>query len=152
VERRCLNWTRAAPALAALLILLTVAGTGRAGAQLAKTDPPKPLPENIVKAWRQAGAEVGWMRETFTHIEFVGENEGKPGDLPAFRFADWQEGRLAKLPVPAVAFGLDLYFTHVTDAGLKELAGLKSLHALELGQTDVTDAGLCNTCSLITPG
>ena len=30
----------------------------------------------------------------------------------------------------------------MTDAGLKELAGLKSLQALNLGDTQVTDAGL----------
>ena len=30
----------------------------------------------------------------------------------------------------------------MTDAGLKELAGLKSLQSLRLGRTQVTDAGL----------
>ena len=37
-----------------------------------------------------------------------------------------------------------LYLNHdqVTDAGLKELAGLKSLQTLNLGATKVTDAGL----------
>jgi hypothetical protein len=30
----------------------------------------------------------------------------------------------------------------VTDAGLKELAGLKSLQSLDLSRTKVTDAGL----------
>ncbi len=33
-----------------------------AGPPLAKTDAPKPLPENIVTAWKEAGAEVGWLR------------------------------------------------------------------------------------------
>ena len=37
---------------------------------------------------------------------------------------------------------LDLYGTQVTDAGLKELAGLSSLQTLNLGGTKVTDAGL----------
>ena len=37
---------------------------------------------------------------------------------------------------------IELDFTLVTDAGLKELAGLKSLTTLELGYTKVTDAGL----------
>ena len=42
----------------------------------------------------------------------------------------WPEGRLAKLPAPATAFGLDLRKTEVTDAGLKELTGLKSCKRL----------------------
>jgi hypothetical protein len=37
---------------------------------------------------------------------------------------------------------LHLGSTQITDAGLKELAGLKSLHSLELFNTPVTDAGL----------
>ncbi len=36
--------------LAAILMLATVADTGRADAPLAKPDPPQPLPENIVTA------------------------------------------------------------------------------------------------------
>ena len=34
------------------------------------------------------------------------------------------------------------WHAEVTDAGLKELAGLKSLQSLHLGNTKVTDAGL----------
>jgi hypothetical protein len=49
---------------------------------------------------------------------------------------------LAELPIPPVAFGLDLSSTPVTYAGLKELAGLKSLQTLSLSRTQVTDAGL----------
>ena len=37
---------------------------------------------------------------------------------------------------------LDLSFTEVTDAGLKELAPLKNLTTLDLGYTKVTNAGL----------
>jgi len=37
---------------------------------------------------------------------------------------------------------LDLWATPVTDAGLKELAGLKNLQSLNLGWTKVSDAGL----------
>ena len=130
-----------------------------ASVALAKADPPEPLPENIVTAWKEAGATVGWLRVgEFGSLEFVGEKEGKPGYLPAFYFAVWHEGRLANLPDPASAFGLDLHWfperfsvvgdgrrpqhSEVTDAGLKELAGLKSLQALGLARTGVTDAGL----------
>ena len=37
---------------------------------------------------------------------------------------------------------VDLVFSKVTDAGLKELARLKQLQSLWLGGTKVTDAGL----------
>ena len=33
-----------------------------AGEPPAKADPPQPLPENIVTAWKEAGAVVGWLR------------------------------------------------------------------------------------------
>ena len=142
MQRKCLNWNPAA-ALAALLLLASAANTSRAGDPPAKTGPPKPLPENIVSAWKQAGAQIGWMRlDPFGDLRFVQDKEGKPGDVPAFRFVPWQEGRLPKLPAPAPAFGLDLSYTEVTDVGLKELAGLKSLQSLYLGGTQVTDAGV----------
>ena len=90
-------------------------------------DPPKPLPPEIVKAWRDAGAVVGWMKvENDGFVRFVQEKV-EAGAISAFRFFRWKEGALAKLPDPGTAFGLDLQDTQVTDAGLKELAGLKSL-------------------------
>ena len=141
MQRRCLNWKPAVAALAAILILTTGVSTGRADSPPAKTDVPQPLPENIVTAWKEAGAQVGWLRaQPDGFSKFVPEKAGKSGDLPAFLFAFGQEGRLAKLPAPTPAFGLCL--TQMTDAGLKELAGLKSLQALVLYNTKVTDAGL----------
>ena len=89
----------------------------------------KPLPEDIVTAWKKV-AEVGWLRVNSAGLlEFVGKSQGKPGDLPAFRFIVLQhDGRLAKLPVPAAAFGLSFHTQSLlTDADLKELAQLKSL-------------------------
>ena len=103
-----------------------------AGAPPANTDAPKPLPEDIVKAWKEAGAEVGWLRVDpdslqvvggengwlkvyqgvpVPFVQFVPEKQGKPGDLPAFHFAYWPKGGLAKLPAPASAFGLSLFGT-----------------------------------------
>ena len=43
---------------------------------------------------------------------------------------------------------LQLYGTQVTNAGLKELAGLKSLKCLNLSSTQVTDAGLAHLKAL----
>ena len=142
MQRKCLNWKEAMSVLAVLLMLATGAGSVRADSPLAKADAPKPLPEDIVTAWKEAGAQVGWLRPMPSGFHsFVQEQEGKPGDLPAFHFAVWPQGRLAKLPAPAPAFGLDLSHT-TTDAGLKELAGLKSLQALYIVNAHITGAGL----------
>src|SRR5882724_7662446 len=61
-----------------------------------------------------------------------------PG-LPGFRFHKFPPG---KLPEVAVPFGLDLSECDVTDADLKQLAGLKNLVALNLWERKITDAGL----------
>src|SRR5262245_8147215 len=132
MQPRCSTWQGTVRGMAALAVLATCGLAGFAAPPEAKTDKPKPLPEMIVTAWKAAGAEVGWLRlNKFDNLDFVAEKEGKPGDLPAFRFVNWQGGRLAKLPAPALAFGLDLHNSFVTDAGLKELARLKNLQTLD---------------------
>jgi internalin A len=134
---------------------------------------PKPLPEKVVETWRNAGFQVGWLRvEASGLMMFVPADAGKAGHLAAFGYdRDRKELALAKLPDPGQPFALDLggsaqarvevtdaalkelaglrslqaldlHDTRVTDAGLKELAGLKNLQALDLSQTEVTDAGL----------
>src|SRR5262245_62373163 len=82
------------------------------------------------------------------------EKERGTASLPAFHFPGPRpvagsppklflpEVVLTGLPDPGVPFGLSLFTTSVTDAELKELAGLKSLQALNLGQTKVADAGM----------
>src|SRR5262249_6602542 len=92
-----------------------------AGPAPGQQDPPRPLPPEIVKAWTDAGARVGWMRRTIWGYDQFQE-QGEAGAVPAFGLSPWKEGVLAKLPDPGAAFGLDLYTTQVTDAGLKELA------------------------------
>lgn len=104
-------------------------------------DLPKPLPENIVKAWKEAGATVGWMKTESNGVPaFVEKPE--PGAVPAFRFAKWKDGVAAKLPAPGVPFGIDLAKTEVGDDGLKELAGFTTLTSLTLCETKVTDAAV----------
>jgi len=101
------------------------------------------LPKQIVQAWKKAGARVGWMSvDRYERLEFYSEKQDRNGEVPAFRFGVWKAGVLAKLPAPATEFGLNLGYTQVTDAGLKELAGLKSLQSLYLHGTKVTGAGL----------
>jgi hypothetical protein len=145
--------------LCSLAVVLMALGTGRADTQPGNTEAPKHFPQEIVTAWKEAGAKVGWIRaEKYSlfnpspflsdpfpldgYFLFVPEEAGKPGDLPAFSLAGWEPGRLAKLPVPATAFGLVLRFTPVTDAALKELAGLSGLQTLDLSRTEMTYAGL----------
>jgi internalin A len=148
MQLRSSTWQATLRGMAVLAVLVTSVLSRSDGPLSEKKDPPKPLPEEIVTAWKKAGAEVGWMRvDNFDLLK--PQTEGVPGDLPAFGFSDrafmglpWEEGMLAKLPAPAAAFGLDLGFTPVTDAGLKELAGLKNLQTLDLFRTAVTDAGL----------
>jgi hypothetical protein len=102
---------------------------------------PKPLPDAVVKAWKDAGATVGWMvvdeSGALTFVEKPGA-----GAVPAFRFAKWKDGVVSKLPAPGAPFGLDLAKTDVTDAGLKELTSLKHLTSLALCETKVTDAAV----------
>ena len=88
--------------------------------------------------------------------------------MPAFHFVLRGDSDLANLPPPQKAFGLTIGYTShvtnkglkdlaglqnlqtlnlfcckgVTDEGLKELAGLKNLRSLNLTYTPVTDAGL----------
>jgi len=112
---------------------------------IARTDQPKdfpkPLPDNITKAWKDAGATVGWMKmEESGLLTFVEKPE--PGAIPAFQFPKWKDGVVAKLPVPEAPFGLYLSKTEIMDGGLKELAKLKHLSSLCLCETKVTDAAV----------
>ena len=59
------TWQRSVRGLAVLALLTTCTLRGSAGPSPEpsdKKDPPKPLPKEIVKAWKEAGADVGWMR------------------------------------------------------------------------------------------
>jgi hypothetical protein len=117
----------------------------RAGAQeKAAPKPPQDFDAATAAAWKKAGAEAGWMGTDPKNVslKFARQPDGLTAAVPAFRFKKWQENLLAGSPAPAVPFGLHLVGKPVTDAGLKELAGLKSLQALNLGGTKVTDAGL----------
>src|SRR5438132_11737333 len=93
-----------------------------------KNELPETLPDEIVKAWQEAGADYLWVRPTSTgYRRLPGTEERKAGDLPAFHFSRWKEGMLAKVPDPARPFALNLDGTGMTDVGLKELRRLKSL-------------------------
>ncbi len=101
--------------------------------------PSEPLAAEVVAAWEKVGARSGWLAEP-SHFRF-GE-KGKPGEVPAFWFKLWEPGVIGRLPQPARGFALCFQHTSLTDTGLKELAGLRSLRSLNLWCTEVTDAGL----------
>ena len=117
----------------AVLALLASCGLGAFAAEgTDKKDEPKPLRPEIVKAWRDAGAEVGWMkRDEFGWGQFRESKIVETGAIPAFGFL-MEEAKAVKLPDPGLAFGLDLCGSPVSDTGLKELVGLSSLQSLNL--------------------
>ena len=78
----------------------------------------------VIAAWEKAGAKFS--------LAMMGG--------PGFRFELTPTEKLNALPPPEVPFGLSI--RRVTDAGLKELAGLKQLQTLILNGNLVTDAGL----------
>jgi hypothetical protein len=92
-----------------------------------KTALPKPLPVNIVTAWTDAEAKVGWIRQVLASSRgFRLAKIGNPGDVPGFGFSGQRDlgRRLTKLPAPESAFGLHLYNTAFTDTEMKELPRL----------------------------
>jgi uncharacterized protein (TIGR03067 family) len=116
----------------------------------AKAPLPQPLPQEVQQAWVKAGAEVGWMGKKDDHVtlDFRTTPDALIDAVPAFRFKDWKEGTVARLPVPKTPFGLDLSGTEATDADLKGLEALETLSALDLAFTKLTDAGLKNLSGL----
>jgi len=102
---------------------------------------PKPLPDDVVKAWKDAGATLGWMKGN-EYGYLVWHDKPEAGAVPAFRFGEWKDGVVAKLPAPKAPFGIALVATEATDSGLKEIAKLKKLTTLYLGGKQVTDTGV----------
>ena len=63
-------------------------------------------------------------------------------------FKEITDAGLKELAALKSLTSLDLRFTETTDAGLKELAALKNLTALDLRLTKITDAGLKELAAL----
>src|SRR5262249_1527809 len=107
-------------------VLLTVGCSQNPRVEVPKDGDEKPKAEGgelsaeVMKAWKEAGAEVGWMGANSTLFSTERDILRGKRTLPAFRFPRWREGVIAKLPAPGVAFGLDLSSTQITDEGLKE--------------------------------
>jgi internalin A len=121
-------------ALPAICALNVLAGEGPEN-----KDASRPLPPEVAKAWRDAGADLGWMKDLppkssgYQFWEPWRKKSG-PGAMPAFRFPERDAaGVLAKLPDPGTAFGLDFHCGFYAGVSLKELAGLKNLQSLNIG-------------------
>jgi hypothetical protein len=124
----------------AVLAVLASCGLGTVtSAEPKDKDAPKPLPTEIVKAWRDVGAVVGWMKDvppksdTYKFWEPWREQDDAEA-IPAFRFPEKNAGGvLAKLPDPGTGFGLDFHCGYYAGVTLKELAKLKNLQSLCIG-------------------
>ena len=100
---------------------------------------PKPLPPEVVKAWCDAGAIAGWMKDLppkpsggyafWSPWRKIAE----AGAMPAFKFHPEKEDVLAELPDPGVPFGIDFHCSPVKGSWLKKLARFKSLQLLNAG-------------------
>jgi hypothetical protein len=112
-------------------------------AQEPAKEPVRPAPE-VIAAWEKAGAVFGWSSvDQWGNLEWRdGKEKSVAGALPAFRVTVFPIGKLKALPPPDVPFGLHLAGPQVSDARLKELAGLTQLQSLNLLETQVNDAGL----------
>ena len=117
-----------------LVLLVLTATQGHSQETRAGTD----IDAATIAAYEKLGAFYGAMGTDRDPIFREGAEHAKKG-VPGFRFRTFPA---AKLPQVAVSFGLDLTGSNVTDAGLKELAGLHKLTSLGLAVTQVTDAGL----------
>jgi internalin A len=140
-----------------VLVMLTITGMCPfATAADEKQETPKPFPPEVVKTWRDAGVrDVGWMKDLPPQSEGGYEfwdpwcEKSVAGAVPAFKLRFGKGGELAKLPDPGVPFGLDFHCCSVKGPELKELAGLKNLHSLNIGASLVlTDEGLREVSAL----
>jgi hypothetical protein len=125
----------------AVLALLASCGLGVvANAEPETKASPKPLPPQVVKAWRDAGLEVGWMKDLPPQSPAWGfwqpwRGKAEPGAIPAFSSPVGKDmrGVLSKLPDPGTAFGLDFHCGSDADVTLKEFAKLTNLQSLNIG-------------------
>ena len=103
------------------LVLLTLATASGRGQENKGTG--KGIDAETVAAYEKLGAVYGGWVKLYSYTYFkVGSEHAQKG-LPGFQFPTFPS---SKLPEVAVPFGLDLSNSNVTDAGLKELAGLRT--------------------------
>lgn len=110
-----------------------------AGDDPERKDAAGSLQLEIDRAWREAGAELGWVKDVPPRAGAHSfwrpwRDRGELGTMPAFRFPGRKAGGvLAKLPDPGMAFGLDFHCGFYAGVTLKEVAELKNLESLNIG-------------------
>ncbi len=109
-------------------------------------EPPKykPIDPETIAAYEKLGAIYGGFEidNSGGNYKHLPGKDAAAQHLPGFSFATLPNDMIPKLPPVQVAFGLSFGCLKVTDAGLRELRGLKNLTGLDLGFTQVTDVGL----------
>src|SRR5579872_4365862 len=126
--------------IAALLVSIcffVLPATARAQPKRFETK-PKEIDKATVEAWEKRGFKVGWMGIKNNWLLFSDK-------LDDMKLVD---ADLKKLPSIDVPFGIDLYISDVTEAGLKELITHKNLCSLDLQSVQITDAGMKDLISL----
>jgi len=113
----------------------------------------KPLPEDVIAAWKKAGFQAGWMRMSRGLFwKFLSEpqrEQVKPTDLPAFQIKGrWPSTDVAKLPAPPTAFGLFFSSTTPNRKQAQQLARFKQLEVVYLFTSVVKDADVRSLSSL----
>lgn len=113
--------------------------------------PAKLTPEQVLAAWKYAGAEIqdSFDPDKIGEPDFEFDSRGERGpkeNVPRFRFDqaqvafnDRQPAMLTGLPQPERGFGLLLDGDDVTDANMKALGSMKTLLILGLHGPNVTD-------------
>jgi hypothetical protein len=99
--------------------------------------PAKRIDPETILAYEKLGAQFGGFVKDDPLFRPGPENAEK--GVPAFQFPF--NFAMTKLPDVAVLFGLDIGQREITDANLKEIAGLKNLSILSLWHTQVKDGG-----------
>lgn len=138
-----MNTFRMTSPLAILVLLTGIARPDEKG-------PPKPTRDQAIKAWKDAGAELGYFRfePNGSGWWFVQEIQVQASDLPIFTFNEFKAETVAKLPVPPMPFGLYLSGRKMTDEGVKQLSRFANLQALRLDHSDVTDTAFKHLAGL----
>ena len=107
----------------------------------------KQIDPEIVATYEKLGAKYGSLSlqefgRGFGLLTFSQGRSNAERGFPSFGFGELPNGKLPKLPLVDVPFGLSLCDSKVTDAGLKELRGLKTIAKLDLAVQSFTDAGI----------
>ncbi len=95
-----------------ILFAVLLAGSGREllAVPTSLRKEPQPLPREVVRAWQQAGARVGWLgKDTWGFGVFQEQPEGLTDVVPAFLLTDWPAAGVGQLPTPEAPFGLRLW-------------------------------------------